>query len=501
MKLVEPQSSGLGGGAFVLYWDAQQKRLYAYNGRETAPAALREKHFLDAAGKSMSFREAAIGGHSVGVPGVPALLEQLHQRHGRLGWRSLFTPAIRLARQGFPVSPRLNLLLRYVPQIGAHPSLRNYLLDADGQALAVGTMLKNPEYADTLREFARHGAETFYRGEIAADIVRAVREDPLRPGLLQAQDLADYRVLEAEPLCREFRDYRVCGMPPPSSGGSTVLAILGILQNFDTRKLSPDSFAGLHLFAEASRLAFADRNTYLADPDFVAVPTASLLNREYLRRRAAQIKAQQAMQQASPGDAPPFSRQASSAERDSPSTTHLSLIDRHGNAISMTSSIEGAFGSRILVRGFLLNQQLTDFSFIPASAQGEAIANRPQAGKRPRSSMAPTIVLQEGRPVLLIGSPGGARIIDYVARILWLYLEGRASLAEALQSGHVVHRNGARLELEQGRYPAALQAGLQGLGHTVVERRHSSGVHAIEIRTGALLGVADPRREGTAAGL
>ncbi len=544
LGLVEPQSSGLGGGAFLLYWDQQRKQLSALDGRERAPRQLPENHFLLPNGEPMAFLDAVIGGHAVGVPGVPALLAELHRRHGRLVWPRLFQDAARLAKRGFDLSPRLHTLLRNTPGIDRHPSLAAWLLDADGEPWPVGHRLRNPEYARTLRALARSGINPFYHGRMGRDIAKAVQRDPIRPGLLSHQDLRRYRVRERIALCGPFRNYRVCGMPPPSSGGSTVLEILGLLDHAERGKwpkTAPDSAAGLHLFAEATRLSFADRNAYIADPDYVEIPMAGMLAPGYLGQRAQLITAKRALRAeevtaGEPGKRRWQRRPGRSPER--PSTTHMTLVDRYGNVLSMTSSIESAFGARLMVRGFLLNNQLSDFSFRPRDSQGVLIANRPAAGKRPRSSMAPTIVFdQRGQPILALGSPGGARIIPYVAQLLWRYLgqaptrqesenfwkseqvrvravgaEAKARgwngqppgtqlpLERAIELPHLVHIGGS-LELEEGgKWPVDPEAALRQLGHKPKRRVHNSGIHAVEITPWGIKGVADPRREGLAAG-
>ena len=543
LGLVEPQSSGLGGGAFLLYWDSRRERLVALDGREKAPSRLSEDHFLLPDETPMAFFDAVIGGYAVGVPGVPALLATLHQRYGRLPWKQLFEDAKQLAQEGFEVSARLHALLRDTPGIDRHPSLAAWLLNADGKPWPVGHRLRNPQYATTLRNMARSGVNPFYHGRMGMTIARAVQRDPIRPGLLRRSDLRGYRVREREPLCGTFRNYRVCGMPPPSSGGSTVLAILGLLERAEGGKwpkTAPDSAAGLHLLAEATRLSFADRNAYIADPDYVEVPLDGMLAPGYLGNRAQLIKTGRALRTddiKAGMPAQPWRRgRGHSPER--PSTTHMTLVDRYGNVLSMTSSIESAFGSRLMVHGFLLNNQLTDFSFRPRDQRGALVANRPAAGKRPRSSMAPTIVFnQHGQPILALGSPGGARIIPYVAQVLWQYLgqaptrsqseafwkrerpkasfgERKATrrrwggelpgtqlpLEQAVAAPHLVHIGGS-LELEAGReWPTDPEPTLRALGHEPRRRRHNSGLHAVEITPWGLKGVADPRREGTAAG-
>lgn len=503
LGLVEPQASGIGGGAFMLYWDRQPQRLRYYDGRETAPAAVDENYFLQANGQPLPFFDAVIGGYSVGVPGVVRMLALSHRQHGRLPWAMLFEPAIRLAEHGFAISPRLNTLISETPRLRESPTLRGYLFLPDGSPKPAGTLLNNPAYAKTLRLLARSGEEAFYNGPIARDIVAAVQANPNRPGKLALADIDNYRAREREPLCADYHTYRVCGPAPPSSGGSTVLAILGMLQAVGPAQREPDSLAFYHHFAEASRLAFADRDTYLGDPDFVAIPLAGLVAPDYLAARARLIDPAKAAVEVSPGQ-PTWPRAAAvdylrSASPELVSTSHISIVDSFGNALSMTTSVESAFGSRVMVDGFILNNQLTDFSFTPRDQAGRQVANRIQPGKRPRSSMAPMIVFKEGRPVLLLGSPGGARIIDYVAKTLVYILDDSLRMDAAIASPHIIAM-GRGVELEQGRVGAGVDGGLEALGHLVKTQPQASGLNGIAIDERGLSGVSDPRREGTVGG-
>ncbi|MBN47976.1 MAG: gamma-glutamyltransferase [Spongiibacteraceae bacterium] len=498
LGLVEPQSSGIGGGAFVLHWNNETKQLSSWDGRETAPAALDSRHFMQG-DKAMGFFDAVIGGHSVGTPGVIALLEALHAKHGKLPWTSVFRPAISLARTGFTISPRLHELLVKMPKVAVNPEISAYFFEADGKTpKAVGTLLKNPAYADTLERIAKKGAEEFYSGRIAKNIVSAVEDDPNRPGKLRLSDLKQYSAKQREPVCGAFRQYRVCGMGPPSSGGIAVAALLGTLQHVASAKTPAADQT--HLFAEASRLAFADRNHFIGDPDFVQVPTAGLVDEGYLRQRSSLIKTGSSMRKA-PFGQPPGSKglgYISARSPELPSTSHFSIVDEYGNIVSMTTSIETAFGSRIMVGGFLLNNQLTDFSFLPEGDNG-LVANRVQGGKRPRSSMSPTIVFEGDQPRLVIGSPGGSRIIDYVARSIWDILENGVPVAQAIAAPHIIHM-GRQLELEEGRARPELIKHLESLGHKVAVKPQTSGLHAIWISDQFLEGGADPRREGTIKG-
>lgn len=504
LGLVEPQSSGIGGGAFMLHWDASDTQLISYDGRETAPKAVDENHFLLDSGKPMPFFDAVIGGRGVGVPGVIAMLELAHKVHGKLPWHSLFVPAIELADDGFTISPRLHKLLQGAKRMSKglhHQAFRDYFYDDKELAKAVGSVLKNPDYANTLRLLASKGGQAFYTGKLAKDMVNAVSTKTLRPGKLALSDLENYRPKTRSALCGPFYQYRVCGMGPPSSGGFTVLSLLGILEQ---RKIGPttSSVDFIHLFSESSKLAFADRNTYIADPDFVRAPLADLLSADYLKGRAALINDKRSMEKALPGSisGAKTSQWKASQSPAQPSTSHLSIVDRWGNIVSMTSSIEMAFGSRILVGGFLLNNQLTDFSFVPTREDTGAIANRIEAQKRPRSSMSPTIVFdREDQPVLVIGSPGGSRIINYVARVLAQNLAMDLSLDDAIKHANIVDLN-KHLELEADTGQEQYLKALQARGHEVKLKSQTSGLHGIRINKRTLFGVADPRREGSVAG-
>ncbi|MGI9295904.1 MAG: gamma-glutamyltransferase family protein, partial [Pseudomonadales bacterium] len=432
-------------------------------------------------------------------PGLVKMLEMAHQTHGKAPWADLFQPAIRLAEQGFEISPRLHLLLAKVPQVARREAIKAYFYNKQSQPKAVGTVLRNPAYAQSLRDIAAEGSTAFYQGDIARKLVATVNGDAENPGSLSLQDLRNYQVKKRPGLCRPYRQYRVCSMGPPSSGGVAVLQILGMLEHFDLAALAPNSAPALHLFAEAAKRAYADRDTYLADTDFVNVPINGLLDAAYLKQRSADISAQQASKQVQPGRFAALQYHRSSS-LEFPSTTHLSIIDGSGMAVSMTSSIETAFGSRLMSSGFLLNNQLTDFSFLPVH-NDVLIANRVEAGKRPRSSMSPTMVFDaEGNPLLIIGSPGGSRIINYVALNLIRVLDWQLPIDVALAAGQAVQMSGG-LELENGRFSAATISALQERGHAISSKALNSGLHAIQrLPDGKLIGAADPRREGVAAG-
>ena len=501
LNLVEPQSSGIGGGAFLLHWDAKARQLTSFDGRETAPKAVTPDLFLQPDGTPVPFDEAVPGGKSVGVPGTLALLELAHRLHGRLAWARLVSPAAKLAERGFVVSPRLaSAIAGNVEQLRAFPATRSYFLGTDGQPLAAGSVLRNPAFAATLHLLAEQGSAPFYRGQLGADIVAAVGSAPINPGRLSRQDLADYRVVLRPPVCRPYRVYRVCGMGPPSSGGVAVLQILGILEQLDMQGLGA-GVDGMQALVEASKLAFADRNLYLADSDFVRVPVRGLLDQAYLSTRAQAIRLDSSIPKAAAGN-PPWREAALLAPDESdkrPGTSQIAIVDSEGNAISMTTTIENGFGSRLMVGGFLLNNELTDFAFAPTENE-RLVANRVEPGKRPRSSMAPTIVFDaKGDPVLLIGSPGGSQIIGYVAQALIAVLDWGMSPQEAVAMGHVLSRNGP-VELEEGTEAASLKAAFEARGQQVQVEALNSGLHAIRIDRDRLESGVDPRREGAAKG-
>ncbi len=498
---VEPQSSGIGGGGFVLYWDAKAQRLHSYDGRETAPAGAAPDMLLGPDGKPVPFMAAVRSGKSVGVPGIMALLGDLQRRHGLLPWATLFAPAIAAAAaDGTSVSPRLSRLIGTMPTLKSRAETQAQFFTADGEPLPVGMPHRNPQFAATLGSIAERGAAAFYRGPLAAEIVATVR-GAADPGSISAADLANYRAIEREPVCAPYRVYRICSMGPPSSGGIAVLQILILLERFPRETVAADSGEAAHLFIEAMRLAFADRNHYVADPDFVRVPTLGLLDEAYLAGRSRLIAPERALARPEPGTPPAEKglRWAPDDSREQPGTSHLSIVDSDGNIVSFTTTIENAFGAQMMAGGFLLNNQLTDFSFVPERG-GKPVANRIEPGKRPRSSMAPVIVFDaESRPVLVLGSPGGSRIIAYVARTLIATLDGGMALQRAIDRGHVAHV-GASAELEQDTPAAALAEELRRRGHDVRVRELNSGLHGIDLRSGSLVGGADPRREGLALG-
>jgi gamma-glutamyltranspeptidase / glutathione hydrolase len=499
LNLVEPQSSGIGGGAFALYWDAAKQELTSWDGRETAPLAATPDYWLGADGAPISWPTAVVGGRSVGVPGTLKLLETLHQTFGRTDWADLLMPAIESAEKGFAVSPRLAASIARAKgfHLAKFETTRRYFFDKDSIALTAGHILKNPELAQSLREIAAHGSTTFYDGAITNAILAATRT-PENPGILTRNDFTSYQVKRRDPVCTDYRGYRVCGMGPPSSGGLAVGQILNLVEPFEIAKMGPTPPA-YHLFAEASKLAFADRAMYMADSDFIAMPKG-LLNENYLQDRAGLIDPKTAMGRATAGS-PPWEEAhlfAPDTQVEQPGTSHFVVVDTYGNMISMTTTIETGFGSGLMVGGFLLNNELTDFSRAPTK-DGLPIANRVEGGKRPRSSMAPTIVFKDGQPVLLTGSPGGSRIISYVAHSIIAILDWQMDPQEAIDLGHVVNRNGAT-DLEEGSNAAEHATALAELGHEIKIRNLNSGLHVIQIKDGALIGAADKRREGVALG-
>jgi gamma-glutamyltranspeptidase/glutathione hydrolase len=503
LGLVEPQSSGLGGGAFLVWYDAATGTVTTFDGRETAPAAATPRLFLDKDGKPLKFFDAVVGGRAVGTPGVPRLLEKVHQRYGKLPWTDLFKPAIRLAKDGFAVSPRLNALITEDEgRLDTQPSTRRYFYDADGKPLEVSTILKNPAYATTLETIAKGGADAFYHGAIARAIVDAVHNHPTNPGLLSLDDLASYEAKERPAVCAPYRGLDVCGMGPPSSGALTIGQILGMVSHFDIGPLGPHDPESWRIIGDATRLAFADRGRYMADTDFVRMPEG-LLDPAYLAGRAALIRRQTAL----PDDAvtagdPPWKK--AELRRDGfsfelPCTSHFVIVDDAGNVASMTTSVENAFGARQMVDGFLLNNQLTDFSFLPEK-DGDAVANRVEPGKRPRSSMSPTIVMKDGKPVYALGSPGGSSIIPFVANAVIALVDWKMNVQDAVSMPHLVNRFGS-YDLEAGTWAAGMANDLEALGYRTKVRDVNSGLHAVAIMPdGSIEGGADPRREGVALG-
>ncbi|MGR3496280.1 gamma-glutamyltransferase [Citreimonas sp.] len=498
LGLVEPQSSGLGGGAFLVWYDAEIGEVTTLDGRETAPMEATPTYFQDENGEPLSFWDAVVGGRSVGTPGTPALLEEAHARWGNQEWAGLFDRAIALAEDGFTVSPRLAGLVAEEPEdrLPRFDATAAYFYPG-GEPIAEGDRLTNQAYADVLRAMATDGATAFYSGPVAQAIVDVVR---LNGGLLSIEDFATYDVIQRDAVCVPYRDADVCGMGPPSSGALTVGQILGMLDEFDLAAMGPDSAEAWTLIGDASRLAFADRGRYMADSDFVPMPTKGLVAEDYLSMRAGMLDPTTALETVEPGE-PAWDHAmllGDDVSLELPSTSHISIVDGMGNALSMTTTIENGFGSRLFVQGFLLNNELTDFSFA-THEEGRPIANRVEPGKRPRSSMAPTIVMRDGAPLLVIGSPGGSRIIGYVTQGIVNYLDWGMDPQQAAAAPHLVNRFGT-FDIEQGTSAADLEGPLQEAGFETELRDLTSGLHIIALEDGQLVGGADPRREGIALG-
>lgn len=498
LNLVEPQSSGIGGGVFLMHYSARFGQVQNYDARETAPAAAKPDRFLHE-GKPVPFTQAVNSGLSVAVPGLLRGLELAHRDHGVLPWSRLFQPAIALAEQGFPVSSRLHSLLSTDPVLPTNAAAAAYFYAPDGSAWPVGHILKNPEFATVLRQVAQDGPDAFYSGAIARDMVTAVRRHRT-PGDLSEADLKAYRAKVRTPVCGQYRAYVLCGPPPPSSGPLAILQILGVLESFPMPSFAADSVQAVHYFSEAGRLAFADRDFFVGDPDFVDVPVQAMLSPTYLASRSGLIKPNRSMGMAPPGNPQgALARVGQSDAIEAPSTTHMSIVDGQGNIVSMTSTIENAFGSKIMVRGFLLNNEMTDFSMSYQDADGRAVANRIEPGKRPSSAMSPMIVFRDDKPYMVVGSPGGSAIINYVAKTLIGVMDWRLDIQQAIDLPNRGSRN-KTTELEQGTALLELVAALELKGHSVAVREFASGLHGIVFAPDGLQGGADPRREGTVRG-
>ncbi len=497
LTLVEPQSSGIGGGAFLLHWDKNNHKLSTFNGRETAPSAVSADMFLDDNKQAIPWIKAVVGGCSVGVPGVLKALKQAHELHGKLPWASLFTDAITLAEQGFIVSPRLAKLvaMKFNPGVAALAPAKDYFFP-QGKAIKAGQLLVNKPLAKVYRSLAQQGIEVFYQGWLAKKIVQAVQNSAVAPGYLSLKDLAQYQAQQLPAVCGAYRQYNICGMGPPSSGGISVIQILAQLVAFDLAAMQPNQLSAVHLLTQSARLAFADRAKFIADSDFVDVPVTGLLAPDYLAERAKKIMLDKDMGKALPGQPRQANLvQANNQAYERPSTSHISIVDKTGNALAMTTSVEMAFGSAVMVEGFILNNQLTDFSFV-AKKQGAWVANRIAPLKRPRSSMAPTMVFNsDGTLRLVVGSPGGSRIINYVAQTIVGVLDWGLTPQAAINLPKVTNRNKVTT-LELDTAISQLKPALEAKGHKVVIKSLNSGLHAIEVTKKGLLGGADPRREG-----
>lgn len=502
LNVVEPQSSGIGGGAFILHFDKARQVTVAYDGRETAPMAATPQLLLGEDGKPMRYVDAVRSGRSVGVPGVLRSLEAAHARYGKLAWRTLFQPAIRLAENGYPLSARTMQQAANSQLLRDNPATRAIFFNDDGSPKAVGTMTKNTLLAATFKRIANEGADAFYKGALAADMVAAVRSHA-RPGLLSEADLSGYRVRISEPICGSYRAHRVCGMPMPSSGGVAVVQMLGVLERFDMGALKPNSVEAIHLFSEAGRLAYADREKFAADDKFVSVPVASLVSRAYMNERSQLINTDKTIGRATAGVPAPTklpSKSGIDASQKLSGTSHFSIVDAAGNAVSMSTSVESSFGTQIFVDGFFLNNQLTDFSFTPADANGDAIANAVAAGKRPRSAMSPTFVFaKDGSLKLAIGSALGSTIINQVGKTIVGVIDWQLDIQAAIAQPNIGSRNGPT-DIEKNTDAEKAVPGLTALGHEVRVNDIPGGLHGVLRVEGGWQGGVDPRREGSARG-
>ncbi len=518
LTLTEPNATGIGGGGFLVHFDANNKKIKTYDGRETAPALAKPERFLLASGLPMKFEDAITSGKSIGTPGLLKMLEQVHKAHGKLPWKKVLEPTIQQAINGFVVSDRLHILIQKDPYLKKNPEARKYFYDEKGQAIQIGTLLKNPQLAKVLTEIAEQGSRAFYTGWIAKDIVTAVQMTD-RPGDLSQQDLLAYQSKERDVLCQSYRGFNICGMPPPSSGTLAILQMLGILEAFPMSEYSVNSWQAVHLFSEAGRLAFADRDEYISDPDFTVPPIKGMLDANYLKKRRDTIRWDQSLQKALPGKPEGVLAEYYPDSYSEPSgTSHISVIDSFGNAVSLTNTIESQFGSRIMVNGFLLNNQLTDFSLIP-SVDGKKVVNRVEPNKRPRSSMAPLLVFnQQGDLIMNLGSAGGSGIINYVAKTLVAYIDWQMNIQEAISLPNFGSRN-RETELEQSGNWSSILPALKDRGHQIRYFDSPSGLHGItrepklsdgrnlqkNLKLGdpidwELFGGADPRREGVVLG-
>ena len=499
LSLVEPQSSGIGGGAFILYWDNKNKVLHTFDGRETAPKAVNSHWFIEG-NKPMRWLDAVVGGKSVGVPGAVKALEMAQGEFGKLPWNTLFADTIKTAEDGFKVSPRLAKLvaLDYHPGLKTFPASSTYFFPA-GLPLKEGTVKKNKKLAKTLRGIAEKGSDYLLKGEVAEKIVEAVNNAEINPGQMSLEDLANYKPVKREPVCGLYHEKRICGMAPPSSGGVNVYQILKMLEGFNLSQYAPDSVEFANLYTQASALSYADREKFIADSDFTNLPFAAMINTAYLQRRAESIAVDKEWRRKRAGNPYADANVALGTSMELPNTSHVSIVDKEGNAVSMTTSIEFMFGSGIMVEGFLLNNQLTDFSFSPTKNRFP-VPNRVEPGKRPRSAMSPTMVFdKEGNLEVVVGSPGGSRIVSYVAQTLIGVLDFGLDIQQAINLPKITNRNDYTA-LEKGTPIAELEEPLKALGHNVKVVDLNSGLHGIQFKSGKLIGGADPRREGIAVG-
>jgi gamma-glutamyltranspeptidase/glutathione hydrolase len=500
LGLAEPESSGLGGGAFLVYFNNSTNKITTLDGRETAPLNVDEKMFQDSNGKAIKFFDAVIGGKSVGTPGTPALLEIAHKKWGKIKWSILFEDAIELADKGFVVSKKLSSSIqKNQKSLSKFKKTKNYFLP-NNKPLKAGIILKNKNYAETLKELAKNGSKPFYQGSIGNEIIDTVQNAKINPGVLDQKDLLNYSIIEREPSCIIYRKYKVCGMGPPSSGAITVNQILGMIENFNVSKLGPYNPETWKIIGDASRLAFADRSIYIADDDFINVPSRKLTNKTYLQNRAKKLNSLKKIENIKPGN---FEDKLSQNFTDDisiefPSTSHISIVDMYGNALSMTTTIENGFGSRLMTKGgFLLNNELTDFSF-KTYKNNKRIANSIEPGKRPRSSMAPTIILKDNKPIYVLGSPGGSNIIGYVVNAIISLIDWKQDAQRAASTAHAINKFGTYY-LEKNTHLSKLETSLKKMNYEVKLKKFSSGLNIIHIDKN-LYGGSDHRREGIAIG-
>jgi len=503
LNLVEPQSSGIGGGAFILYYDAKTKNIYAWDGREKAPMNFSESILLNPNGKKKGFIEAVSGGLAVGVPSLVPMLEKAHEIHGNMPWKSLFDDAIKLSTEGFIVGNRLAKLISRAPHLKNQEIAKEYF-NIDNGGLQEGDLKKNLKFAESLKLIRDNGSKAMLHGKLAANILSTVIEYKINPGVMTKDDFDFVKPVLTKPICGNYRQWKICGMGPPSSGGITILQILGILNNFDLTSENPNDSEVWHLFLEASKLAYTDRGYYIADSDFINVPIEKMLDEKYLKERSKLIKKTSIISNPQKGK---FKNvKASNLGKDStserPSTTHLSIIDKYGNALALTSSIEFMFGSGLMTSGFLLNNQMTDFSFYPKDKEGNLIANRPEGKKKPRSSMSPTLVFDsEGELRMILGSPGGSQIICYVAASLVRMIDLNISPEKITEQPNICNR-GFKSDVEAGIIGDILAKELEKKGHEINRKSMTSGIHLIyKDNKEKLHGIADQRREGSAFGL
>jgi len=498
LTLTEPQATGIGGGAFMLYWDESESKLYSIDGREKAPSKVTESLFLDSDGnKKRFYPDAVVGSQSVGVPGIIKLLEESHKKFGKLPWEDLFKYAINLAENGFPVSQALNSILGYLkPLKEIEPAASYYFIEnSEGlkNPVPVGYILKNTEYSKTLKRLSKYGSYDFYEGETAKLIIGALNNNN-KDSKMSFEDLKNYQIVWREPLCRKYRSYDVCAMGPPSSGGLTMLMMLKIFENFDIRSMDPNSIEMIHLFSEVNRIAYADRAYYMADSDFVNVPVDGLLNESYLTEREKIINLSHYSKTITHGNPPGAEEFEKNIDISKPSTSHFVIIDKEGNAVSMTSTVEGPFGSHLMAGGFILNNELTDFSMIP-ELNGKKIANRVQPNKRPMSSMTPTIIFKDNNLFALTGSPGGTNIINYVTKSVLGLIDWNLDPTQIVELPHYMNK-GLYTELEKNTSLEDLKSELELLGHPIKLQKKTSGLHIALKKYDGYIGGADPRREG-----